>query len=56
MSIIYANYNSVRSDWLRARAFPVLHWVLSSWPRPQATSRFARHFPILLSQKQLVRV
>lgn len=45
ISINYANDAPRRPDWPSARAFPVLHWVPSSWPRPQATSRFARHFP-----------
>lgn len=48
--IIYANDGFLGPGWLSALALPVLHWVLSSWPRPQATSRFARHFPHLLER------
>lgn len=51
--ITYANDGFLGPDWLRARALPVLHWVLSSWPRPQATSRFARHFPHLLERESV---
>lgn len=46
VSITYANEESSCSDWPSAPKLPVLHWVLSSWPRPRATSRLARHFPV----------
>lgn len=53
-SIVYANYQSLCPDWLGPREFPVLHWILRSWPRPQATSRLTRHFPIFWTQKPFI--